>query len=88
MTRPPSELIVHVAGSTGLATATAARVVADVLSYLDEGVEDFVRRRHRELQQRDHSNAEIWVLLTAELDQRRFRAPALTERQLRRIVYG
>jgi hypothetical protein len=82
------DLVRHVAGSTGLPPATAARVVADVLAYLGEGVEDFVRRRHRELQQRSLGNARIWQQIAAELEQRRFAAPPLTERQLRRIVYG
>jgi len=51
-------------------------------------VEDFVRRRHAELQARQHKNDEIWPLIAAELGQRRFAAPALSERQLRRIVYS
>ena len=33
-------------------------------------------------------NEEIWPLVEAELRQRRFAAPGLSERQLRRIVYG
>ena len=53
-----------------------------------ESVEDFVRRRHAELHRRQHKNDEIWPMLAAELAQRRFVAPGLSERQLRRIVYG
>ena len=33
-------------------------------------------------------NDEIWPSLVAELERHRFAAPELTERQLRRIVYG
>jgi hypothetical protein len=51
-------------------------------------VEEFVRRRHAELRQRQRKNEEIWPLVEAELRQRRFAAPILSERQLRRIVYG
>jgi hypothetical protein len=47
-----------------------------------------VRRRHRELQARDHRNAEIWTVIAAELTARPVRAGAVSERQLRRIVYG
>ena len=47
-----------------------------------------MRRRHAELRRRGHRNAEIWRLLAAELPTRRFRADELSERQLRRIVYG
>ena len=47
-----------------------------------------VSRRHAELQRRQYKNDEIWPLIMAELGQRRFPAPALSERQLRRIVYS
>jgi len=84
----PAELVHHVAASTGLPPATAARLVADVIAYFGETVEQYVRRRHAELRRRGHRNAEIWRLLAAELPTRRFRADELSERQLRRIVYG
>ncbi|MFC5288050.1 hypothetical protein ACFPM7_13405 [Actinokineospora guangxiensis] len=81
-------LVRHVALSTGLPPSIAARVVADVLAYHHETVEEYVRRRHAELRGKQHRNAEIWVLLAEELGARRFAADALSERQLRRIVYG
>ncbi|MFC9994468.1 hypothetical protein [Nocardia sp. NPDC127526] len=84
----PDDLVRHVAASTGLPPAVAARVVADVVGYFDETAEQFVRRRHAELQRRQVRNAEIWQRIAAELAQRRVAAPAFTERQLRRLVYG
>jgi Fe-S cluster assembly scaffold protein SufB len=85
----PQDLIRNVAASTGLPDATAARVVADVAAYYDETVEAFVTRRHAELQDKSNKrNDDIWPQLAAELKSRRFRAEDLTERQLRRIVYG
>jgi len=84
----PQDLARYLAASTGLPQPTAVRVVADVATYFSETVEDFVRRRHAELQARQHKNDEIWPLIAAELGQRRFAAPALSERQLRRIVYS
>ncbi|MEV6770893.1 hypothetical protein AB0N05_19955 [Nocardia sp. NPDC051030] len=84
----PVELVHHVAASTGLPPAVAARVVADVVGYFDESAEQFVRRRHAELQRRQVRNAEIWQRIADELAQRRVAAPEFTERQLRRIVYG
>jgi hypothetical protein len=47
-----------------------------------------VRRRHRELQAAGRTNAEIFGRIAAELAGRPVAAPALSERQLRRIVYG
>ena len=83
----PQDLARYLAASTGLPQPTVVRVIADVATYFSETVEDFVRRRHAELQARQHKNDDIWPLIAAELGQRRFAAPALSVRQLRRIVY-
>ena len=84
----PQDLAGYLAASTGLPPSTAMRVIADVTTYFSETIEQFVRRRHGELQRRQRRNEEIWPLIEAELAQRRFAAPGLSERQLRRLVYG
>ena len=83
----PQDLARYLAASTGLPQSTAVRVIADVTAYFGETIEEFVRRRHRELRRRQHRNDEIWPLIAAELGQRRFAAPPMSERQLRRLVY-
>ncbi|MDV6012653.1 hypothetical protein [Haloechinothrix sp. LS1_15] len=85
---PPAELVRYVAGSTGLSTPTAARVVADVIAYFSETLEGYVRRRHGELRRRGWKNEQIWSELRSELAGRPFGAQAPSERQLRRMVYG
>jgi hypothetical protein len=84
----PQDLARYLAATTGLPQPTAVRVIADVTAYFGETLEEFVRRRHRELRRHQHKNDEIWPLITAELTQRRFAAPGLSERQLRRLIYG
>jgi hypothetical protein len=84
----PQDLARYLAASTGLPQPTTIRVVADVNAYYDETVDEFVRRRHAELRAQGSKNDEIWPRITAELDNRRFKAGELTDRQLRRIVYG
>jgi hypothetical protein len=84
----PQDLVRHVAISTGLDEATAARVVADVLAYFGQTVDEYVARRHQELKDRNRKNDAIWPQLADELKARRFKAEELSERQLRRIVYG
>ena len=84
----PQDLARYLAASTGLPPSTAVRVIADVTTYFSETIEDFVRRRHAELRRGQHKNDEIWPVIAAELRQRRFAAPGLSERQLRRLVYG
>ena len=89
MTDPvPQDLARYLAASTGLPPSTAVRVIADVTTYFSETIEDFVRRRHAELRRGQRKNDEIWPVIAAELSQRRFAAPGLSERQLRRLVYG
>jgi hypothetical protein len=84
----PQDLARYLAASTGLPLLTAGRVIADVATYFNETIEEFVCRRHAELKHRRHKNDEIWPLIAAELRQRRFAAPGLSERQLRRMIYG
>ncbi|MBW1603101.1 hypothetical protein JJV70_13495 [Streptomyces sp. JJ66] len=82
------ELVEHLTRTTGLPRGEAARVVLDVLAYFDETAEEFVRRRHRELQAAGLRNPAIFERIQAELPHRAVAPPQLTLRQLRRIVYG
>jgi hypothetical protein len=86
--QPDQDLARYLAASTGLPLSTAARIIADVNAYYDETVEDFVRRRHAELKRKNRKNDEIWPEIAAELHRRRFVAADLSERQLRRLIYG
>lgn len=81
-------LVAHVVRTTGLSPADAARVVDDVVGFHAETVEDYVRRRHAHLQTYGAKNPEIFTRISAELADRVVAAPELSERQLRRIVYG
>ena len=81
------DLIERVANSTGLTPGEAARVVADVVAWFREPVEEFVRRRHAHYRLYGKRNPEIFALIAGELSTRLVAPPALSERQLRRIVY-
>ncbi|MEU0117376.1 hypothetical protein ABZ137_27705 [Streptomyces bobili] len=82
------ELVDHLTRSTPLNRGEALRVIQDVLAYFDETTEDFVRRRHRELQTQGLVNAEIFERIAADLKYRAVAPPEPTLRQLRRMVYG
>jgi hypothetical protein len=84
----PEALVAHVVATTGLTSAEAARVIEDVVAFHAEPVEDLVRRRHAQLRTYGARNDEIFARLAEELRHRVVAAPRLTERQLRRIVYG
>jgi hypothetical protein len=82
------DLVSHLVRTTRLSHTEAIRLVDEVLAFLDERPEEFVSRRHRALQREGLSNSEIFLRLAAELERWRFRAPAYSERQLRRLIYG
>ncbi len=82
------ELVEHLERTTRLSRAEAERIVADVLAYFSEPLAVFVTRRHGELQGEELKNADIFTRIVGELGERRFAAPALSERQIRRMVYG
>lgn len=82
------DLLQHLERSTRLSGPEAERLVAEVIAYFSESLEHFVIRRHAELQADEMKNAEIFARIIAEVGQRRFAAGELTERQIRRMVYG
>jgi hypothetical protein len=81
-------LVDHVVAGTGLSPAEALRLIEDVVAFHAESVESYVRRRHAELKTYGAKNPEIFARISAELPERVVAAPELSERQLRRIVYG
>jgi hypothetical protein len=82
------ELVAYVAQSNALGPSQARRIVDDVLSYLGESPEAYVRRRHAALLKLGRRNEEIYARIADELRRRRFPAPAYSLRQIRRIIYG
>lgn len=81
-------LIDHLSSATALPPNQARRLLQDVLAYFDETAEDFVIRRHAELQASGLRNDAIFSALADEVGRRRFASRPLSKRQLRRLVYG
>jgi len=81
-------LLEHLERTTRLSRTEAERVVAEVLQFFNEPLDAFVGRRHAELQNEELRNPEIFARIRAELRARRFAAPELSERQIRRMIYG
>ena len=85
---PEQMLVDRVVASTGLTPAEAARVIDDVVAFHAEPVEDFVNRRHAQLKTHGAKNDEIFARIARELPGRVVAAPRLSERQVRRMIYG
>lgn len=81
-------LLRHLQENRGLTASEAIRLVEDVVAFHDESLVDRVRRRHQELKTYGVRNAEIFAQLRDELRGHVVAAPDLSERQLRRIIYG
>lgn len=84
----PEDLLAHLSRMARGDGAEVERVVRETLDYFSETVEQFVARRHAELQAEDLRNDAIWERIADELRARRFAAPPLSARQIRRLVYG
>ena len=82
------DLVAHLVRSTGLPAPIAHRVVLEVLAQVDETVEAYLRRRHRELQADGRTNTEIFAALAGEVASRPFAVGSMSERQIRRAIYG
>jgi uncharacterized membrane protein len=85
---PDPALVSHVVATTSLTPGEAERVIDDVVAFHDQSVEDYVRSRHARLKTYGAKNPEIFARIAEELAGRVVAAPELSERQLRRIVYG
>ncbi|HYP91181.1 MAG TPA: hypothetical protein VEQ59_23610 [Polyangiaceae bacterium] len=72
----------------GLSQAQASRAVDEVLDSLRLEVDEYIARRHGELQAQGESNPEIFERIAEELQALRFKAPNLSARQIRRRIYG
>jgi hypothetical protein len=84
------ELAAFLTRSTRLDADEARKILDEVVAWLaSETVEQFVIRRHRELKGNDaERNDAIYRRIADELLQRPFAAAPLTERQIRRLIYG
>lgn len=85
---PDPDLVSHVVATTSLTPGEAARVIDDVIAFHARPVEDYVRARHAHLKTYGAKNPEIFARIAQELAGRVVAPPELSERQLRRIVYG
>jgi hypothetical protein len=85
---PFDELIEQLTRTTTLSRGESIRVISEVVAFFHESLETFVWRRHRELQHDGLSNAEIYTRILDELRFVPLAAPVLSERQIRRLIYG
>ena len=82
-------LVDHLCLSSDLDAEQARKIIDEVIAYFSESIDGYVRRRHLELKQENGlNNPQIFETIEAEMPQLVFAAPKLTQRQIRRIIYG
>jgi hypothetical protein len=64
------------------------KLASELRFHWSETVEEFVTRRHRELQRQGVPNRDVYGRIAEELETRPFRSRPRSERQIRRIIYG
>jgi hypothetical protein len=81
-------LIQNLQSATGLDRGILHKILQEIWDWYDEDLPSWVLRRHRELQRQGVPNREIFHLLSQEARRVLIRPRPLSERQIRRIIYG
>lgn len=83
-----SDLKSHIVDNYGITPESFERLFEEFAAYFDVTVEEFVRRRHLEMQKAGARNESIYAALMEEAREMRFAVRGLSERQVRRLIYG
>jgi hypothetical protein len=78
----------HVIENYSVSERDFVRLYEEFLEHFGVNLEDFIRHRHFQLKNEGKRNEAIYRIVIGEAERRRFPASGLTERQVRRIVYG
>lgn len=78
----------HLLSSYNLDSRDLPRLLEDISGFFDMTLEEFVQLRHQQLRHQGLKNEEIYKRLLEEIEERRFKAPSLSTRQIRRLIYG
>lgn len=78
----------HLLGIFDLTPREIDRFVEELLDHWSETPDRFVRRRHAELQREGVKCRTVYGVIADEMADRRFASRPLSERQVRRMIYG
>jgi len=78
----------HLLNSYPVSEDLLDHILEDLGDYFALDVKEYIGIRHQQLQKEGRQNNDIYELIQKELDERRFAAPRLSIRQIRRIIYG
>lgn len=64
------------------------KLYEELISFFSDTQEKFITKRHRELQNEGYKNKDIYIILIGEIKHHLFKGKDLSERQVKRIIYG
>jgi hypothetical protein len=82
------DLIGHLQAITGLDAAALEKILEEIDHWYVEDLSAWLQRRHRELQHQGLKNREIYPRLQEEARRVLVRPGSLSQRQIRRALYG
>jgi hypothetical protein len=82
------KIAAYISRNYGLDATQAQKLVEELPLLFDFTVEHYIRNRHLSLQQQGQKNCGIYKTIAGELGSMVFSAEQLSERQIRRIIYG
>jgi len=88
MEDPAEALVRRLATVCGLSPDKASQVVSEMLDEMSATVDQYITTRHEALQDQGWPNERIYRQIKTDLGRLRFSAQALSERQIRRRIYG
>jgi len=78
----------HIIASFNITDKEFDRLMDEIHNFYNETLEEYIQHRHFVLKREGLKNNEIYKSVLEEIKQRRFTASKLSERQVRRIIYG
>jgi len=78
----------HLLNSYPVSEDLLDHILEDLGDYFAMDVKEFIGVRHQQLQKEGLLNSDIYNRIREELGTKRFAAPVLSVRQIRRIIYG
>ncbi len=78
----------HITDTFNISEHDFERLLEEFLGHFASTLEEFVRRRHLELQREGKKNEEIYRVIREETAGRRFSSRPPSLRRVRRIIYG
>lgn len=83
-----SDYVNHLCQLYPLKKEDLLRLWEEFQEYYKETPEEYIRRRHIELQSKGYRNQDIFKKIQDQLKIQRFKSTPLSTRQIRRIIYG